>query len=237
MTQAFNIIYGDPAWEYNSKKTGGNMTSGAADQYQTLSTDQICQMPVVQMFARDAVCFLWVTVPMLEDGLKVLRSWGFEYTTMITWHKIMSWGLGYWFRGQTEHILFGVRGNVEAFRFQKANFKALALTEADRQMIARLLDEKLGAKGQDLWGGYPPVVWMGDVLKVFQDNCVHVKALRHSEKPEEFREMIVQATSKMPHPNRLELFARKQTEGWTCMGNELEGSDLRGIKTLERFDQ
>lgn len=43
------------------------------------------------------------------------------------------------------------------------------------------------------------------------------RARRHSEKPEEFYE-IVERLSDGPY---LELFARKQRPGWTCIGNEL----------------
>ena len=34
----------------------------------------------------------------------------------------MSLGMGYWFRGQVEPCLVGVRGHVKAFRHQRANF-------------------------------------------------------------------------------------------------------------------
>jgi len=45
----------------------------------------------------------------LKDGLKVMDEWGFEYKTMITWVKDR-FGLGQYFRGQTEHCLFGIKG-------------------------------------------------------------------------------------------------------------------------------
>lgn len=33
----------------------------------------------------------------------------------------MSKGMGYWYRGQMEHLLLGVRGKIKAFRMQEAN--------------------------------------------------------------------------------------------------------------------
>lgn len=39
-----------------------------------------------------------------------MERWGFSYKTIITWAKDR-WGLGQYFRGMTEHCLFGVRGN------------------------------------------------------------------------------------------------------------------------------
>jgi N6-adenosine-specific RNA methylase IME4 len=60
-----------------------------------------------------------------------LKGWGFNYKTMITWRKIMSLGMGYWFRGQCEHLLLGVKGNVKAFRQQKSNFYESTIFELD----------------------------------------------------------------------------------------------------------
>lgn len=53
------------------------------------------------------------------DGLKVMEAWGFKYKTMITWHKDR-FGLGQYFRGQTEHCLFGVKGMIP---YKKVNGK------------------------------------------------------------------------------------------------------------------
>ncbi len=60
----------------------------------------------------NAHLYLWVTNNFLEDGLSVMRAWGFSYKTMITWTKDGKIGLGQYFRGITEHCLFGVRGSV-----------------------------------------------------------------------------------------------------------------------------
>ena len=45
---------------------------------------------------------------------------------------------------------------------------------------------------------------------------------RHSKKPEEVRNRIVQLMGDLP---RIELFAREKTEGWDVWGNEVE-SDI-----------
>ena len=40
-----------------------------------------------------------------------MESWQFEYRTNAVWDKQMI-GMGYWFRGQHELLLVGVRGDV-----------------------------------------------------------------------------------------------------------------------------
>jgi hypothetical protein len=40
-----------------------------------------------------------------------MAAWGFEHKSVLTWAK-PHYGLGMWFRGQTEHVLFGIRGKL-----------------------------------------------------------------------------------------------------------------------------
>lgn len=117
-----NILYADPGWKYDNKKTGGSHKSGAAQKYTVLPVEEICKLPVPEITERDAVLFLWATVPMLPEALQVMEAWGFRYKTKITWHKTGRRGLGYWFRGEVEDLIFGVRGKVKAFRCQMPNF-------------------------------------------------------------------------------------------------------------------
>jgi N6-adenosine-specific RNA methylase IME4 len=113
----FNVLYADPPWSYRNAKTGGNHTSGAAQQYATLSVFDIGNIDLAPLLAKNGVCFLWVPVPLLPSGLWVLEEWGFRYKTALFWHKQRKRpGIGYWFRGDVEVLLFGVRGKVAAFR-------------------------------------------------------------------------------------------------------------------------
>jgi len=139
----YDIIYADPPWSYKNKKTGGSMVSGSESKYSVMSLEDICALPIKEIASKDSVLFLWATVPLLPEAFQVMDAWGYKYKTMITWRKIMSLGMGYWFRGQCEHILFGVRGKVKAFRLQEPNFlqtKVLAHSEKPdefRKMIER----------------------------------------------------------------------------------------------------
>lgn len=51
--------------------------------------------------------YLWVTNSHIQDGLNIMKAWGFKYRTMITWKKDR-FGIGQYFRGQTEQCLFGL---------------------------------------------------------------------------------------------------------------------------------
>jgi N6-adenosine-specific RNA methylase IME4 len=59
-------------------------------------------------------------------------------------------------------------------------------------------------------------------------NFIEAPVGKHSEKPEEFRQLI-EATAgvKMPNPRMIELFARKPVPGWTTWGLDIDGIDIR----------
>ena len=119
----YKLILADPPWSYDNKNTGGgDMNGGAAANYQTMSIEDICKMDIQSIAEKDSCLFLWTTTPLLQEGLDVMKAWGFKYKTAIYWRKIMSLGMGFWFRGQVETCLFGIRGKIKAFRSQKTNF-------------------------------------------------------------------------------------------------------------------
>jgi N6-adenosine-specific RNA methylase IME4 len=121
----YRAILADPPWEYTNTKTGGSLISGSAAKYPTMPLHEICAVKVPAIARSDgSVLFLWTTTPFLVDGsaIQVMKEWGFKPKTAIYWRKIMSLGMGFWFRGQVEVCLFGIRGEVKAFRCQKPNF-------------------------------------------------------------------------------------------------------------------
>lgn len=102
----YEIIYADPPWQ---EIGGGKIVRGANKHYPLMKTKDIASLPIKNVSAENSHLYLWVTNNFLPDGLFVMKEWGFEYKTLITWVK-HRFGLGQYFRGQTEHCLFGVRG-------------------------------------------------------------------------------------------------------------------------------
>jgi N6-adenosine-specific RNA methylase IME4 len=76
-----------------------------------MTLDEICALPVGGCATPDAVLYLWVTSPKLEEGLRVMREWGFSYRSCLVWVKDRI-GMGYWARQRHELLLVGVRGNM-----------------------------------------------------------------------------------------------------------------------------
>lgn len=162
----YRVIYADPPWEYGPSKGPGG--GDAEDEYPTMSFDGICQLPVKEISDETAVLFLWVTTPLIQKGLDVMKAWGFDYKTLFTWDKVRSF-FGHYNAVAQEFLLLGTKGSC-------------------------LPD-----------------------CNTLPHSVVRVKRGRHSEKPEEFRQII---ETLYKYGNKVELFARKQTEGWEVYGNE-----------------
>lgn len=90
----YNIIYADPPWSYKDKKCNGNCES----HYKTMNIEDICNLPIKNIADKDCVLFLWVTYPMLNEGLKLIEEWGFKYKTIgFQWIKQNKSGKGFFF--------------------------------------------------------------------------------------------------------------------------------------------
>lgn len=102
----YQIIYADPPWRYDFSKSDNRKIE---NQYQTMSIEDICNLPIPS--AENSVLFLWATAPKLLEALEVMKAWGYTYKTHSVWDK-ETIGMGYWFRGQHELLLVGVKGKV-----------------------------------------------------------------------------------------------------------------------------
>src|SRR3990167_7260588 len=110
----YNIIYADPPWRYFE-----DGLKNQSQHYNTMSLEDICHLPIGELAADDCILFMWVTFPMLDSFMDVLRCWGFEYSTVgFTWVKAtkdkkgFAFGLGAWTRSNAEICVIGRRGVV-----------------------------------------------------------------------------------------------------------------------------
>jgi N6-adenosine-specific RNA methylase IME4 len=112
----FSTILADPPWRFVNRTGKVAPEHRRLNRYGTLSTAEICDIPVQDALADTAHCYLWVPNALLPDGLAVLAAWGITYKANIVWHKIRKdggpdgRGVGFYFRNTTELLLFGTRG-------------------------------------------------------------------------------------------------------------------------------
>ena len=112
----FGTILADPPWQFQNRTGKIAPEHRRLSRYQTMTLQDICDLPVSGVAADTAHLYLWVPNALLPDGLEVMRAWGFQYKSNLIWHKVRKdggsdgRGVGFYFRNVTEVILFGVRG-------------------------------------------------------------------------------------------------------------------------------
>jgi N6-adenosine-specific RNA methylase IME4 len=171
-SKRYGVILSDPEWRFEPYSRESGMDRAADNHYPTSSTEIIAERDVASIAADDCVLFLWATVPMLRDALRVMEAWDFEYKSHAIWDKVHI-GTGYWFRNRHELLLVGTKGAIPA--------------PAMGEQFASLLT---------------------------------VARKEHSEKPNQFLEIIEQYFPTLP---KIELNRRGSPRpGWDAWGNEAQ---------------
>jgi len=126
----FKTIVADPPWPYDNVKgpqsapdhrpNSWNTDTGAVSsalRYGSMSMTELKALPVKEFTEKPAHLYLWTTNSFMVEAHELARAWGFVPKTIITWTKLKPDGspsmkTGYYYRGATEHCLFGVRGTL-----------------------------------------------------------------------------------------------------------------------------
>ncbi len=112
----FGTVLADPPWRFSNRTGKMAPEHKRLSRYETMTLDDICELPVPQITDEPSHLYLWVPNALMPEGLRVMQAWGFTYKSNLIWHKIRKdggpdgRGVGFYFRNVTEMILFGVRG-------------------------------------------------------------------------------------------------------------------------------
>ena len=104
----YRIIYADPPWQYGNSMP--EYFTEQANHYQLMTLEDICSMKIRDITEDNAVLFLWVTSPILEDAFRVIEAWGFKYKTSFVWDKIKH-NMGHYNSVRHELLLVCVKGS------------------------------------------------------------------------------------------------------------------------------
>jgi len=118
INKKYNIIYADPPWSYRDKRDKHpRLCGGASAHYNTMTVEEIKNLPVNKLADDNCMLFIWVTFPNLQEGLDVIKTWGFTYKTLgFSWIKTNKkngkpfFGIGYYTKSNCEVCLIGVKG-------------------------------------------------------------------------------------------------------------------------------
>jgi N6-adenosine-specific RNA methylase IME4 len=108
--EKYRVIYADPPWQYGN--TMPEYFTEQGDHYALMTVNEIALLPVESIVADNAVLFLWVTSPILEESFDVVRNWGFQYKSAFIWDKIKH-NMGHYNSVRHEILLICVRGSCQ----------------------------------------------------------------------------------------------------------------------------
>ena len=168
----YRTVYLDPPWPESG---GGKIKRGADKHYNLMTVSDILNLPIPELSDENCHIYLWVTNNYLPSGLMCLKEWGFRYVTNRAWIKDKI-GLGQYFRGQHELLLFGIKGKLPYkssgnFTRSKSNVSSVIhakRTEHSRKPPIYLDIEKISYppyielfareryEGWDVWGDESP---------------------------------------------------------------------------------
>ena len=116
----YQVIYADPAWSFNNKKTGGSMKSGAENQYQVMTLEDLKALPVHDITADNAILVMWYVGAMPQEAIDLVHAWGFNLKNMngFVWNKLTKtgkpyFGMGFYTRAGSESVLIATKGKYK----------------------------------------------------------------------------------------------------------------------------
>jgi N6-adenosine-specific RNA methylase IME4 len=229
----FQVIVADPPWSPSDSLSMSSVKRGAAANYPVLSVDQICELPVKKVADPDGcVLALWVLGSMLEDGLRVMKAWGFEQKQVYVWVKT---------KKQSSINSLAFKDTFAEIRAWKRDPIAFinTLLKSSFKVGDWLLSFGMGR----LFRQSHEICFIGiNNTKIYsklenksQRSVCFEENKGHSIKPDYLQGSL---ETMFPQAKRLEMFARRQHQGWTVIGHDVSnGEDIfQSLNTLKDND-
>ena len=207
-----SIIVADPGWVYNGRKrvrkdgSPSKFGLGVSGRFTTETVEEMASIPVSVLAAPTSQLYLWTTWPHLHSGLDLMEKWGFDYKTVaFVWIKT---NRARWKDVQKQLAVLQEQGPAD-FMDWLCFFGTGHYTAANSEIVL------LGTRGEYM----KPAIRLSQVFAY-----PGWRGAEHSRKPDCVHEAI-----ELMYPGLCyaELFARRQYPGWLCLGNDLDGRDLR----------
>jgi N6-adenosine-specific RNA methylase IME4 len=224
----FDVIVADCPWPFADKLKMSDVRRGAEANYTTMTISDIQGLPVKDICNPDgAVLCLWVPSSLLQEGLDTMKVWGFKHKQTYVWVKAKKFPLKELVQTFSKDVRKALKdGNWDAFQAPEirsifsTTAKKFSLTEMLAFGMGRLFRQTheiclIGVSGKRLYK---------QLQNKSQRSVCFAQNLKHSAKPEALQDSL---EIMFPSANKIELFARRVRSNWTCLGNEIDGKDIR----------
>jgi len=223
----FQVIVADPPWSFSDRLNMSDVKRGAEAQYKTMSSKLLSEMKVKEISdSEGAVLALWVPSSLLQSGLDVMNAWGFEHKQTYVWVKTKKEIFLDFRKWIKKHVLKHPQVVYDKFAYDRGinailkSFNNIVLYGVLAFGMGRLFRQthELCLIGINNKGIYKRLKNKSQRSVSFCQNY------KHSKKPDNLQKSL---ELMFPDANKIELFARRELDGWVCIGDEVcNGEDI-----------
>lgn len=207
----YQIVVVDPPYAFSDKLQQSEVKRGSAANYSTMTLVQLKALPVKDIADPDGcILALWVPSSLIDQGLDLMQTWGFNVKQSYVWCKTKK----------------------QPLKSLAEDIKGLDIKKAIKFLKEAKLPQILQFGMGHLWRNCHEIALIGinntgiyDKLQnKSQRSVCFAPNLKHSQKPEYLQDQL---EIMFPNQKYLEMFARRTRKGWTCLGNEIDGQDIK----------
>ena len=105
----YSTLVLDPPWRFDVAGPGAR--SSAESHYPTMSLSEITDLELPQV-ATDSHLYFWCPTQFLVPAHEIVEGYGFTVRSVLAWVKPHALGIGRYFRGGWEPVLFATKGEL-----------------------------------------------------------------------------------------------------------------------------
>ena len=196
--QVFQIVVMDPPYGFKDTLKMSDIKRSAQSNYSTMSIQDIKSLPIKDITdPSGSLLALWVPSSLLSDGLDIMKSYGFAQKQTWVWVKLK----------KDPFQKIRSNKNIDWDKIDFNDFLSFGMGHLGRNVHEIAL---IGVRGKI----YKKIKNKSQRTVFFYQNT------KHSQKPELLQDKL---DTMFPDAsiNRLELFARRERQGYICLGNEI----------------
>ncbi len=220
MSKKFRVFVCDPPYNFSDSLKMSDVARGASSNYSVMSISDIKNLPVKNIADSDgAILALWVPSSLLQDGLDIMKAWGFTHKQTYVWVKTKKDYFLDFKRWIRKNILKYKQVAYDKYTYERAiisiieSIKNINLHDMLAFGMGRLFRQTheiclIGINSNKIYK---------DLKNKSQRSVSFGENLKHSAKPPCLQDSL---EIMFPNQNYLEIFGRRDRFGWCVIGNE-----------------
>jgi N6-adenosine-specific RNA methylase IME4 len=223
--KTFDVVLMDPPWSFNDGLLMSNTKRGSASNYKTMTLDELKTLPIKNIANIDGCIFaMWCPSALLKEGIELMETYGFKLKQSYVWIKVKKSPLDDLKTDLTKSVKRAINGEIDL-----KDIKDMFSETVSKFSLNNILSLYMGK----IFRNTHEICLIGtNTNKVYKKIKNHsqrtvciAKNLGHSRKPDDLHQALDLIMGK--DANKCEIFARRQYSGWKCIGNEIDGLDIR----------